>query len=108
MLTKKKVKEFIKENCSPSLIGISNATPFKEDDKKRFRECMRVLKEGNPFHSNDQLFDCTDFLEDAKSVIVIGNNSYFGQMASAYGKGKKAPVGEIGNFYMNENILNSS
>ena len=107
MITKEKVKSFIRENCNPLLIGISEATPFGDDDRERFSKCMKSLKEGNPIHTNDQLFDCMDFVEDAKSVIVIASNSYFGEMPSNDKKGGKVPVGEIGNFYMNEKILNS-
>ena len=106
MLTKEKVKSFIQENCNPSLTGISSASPFSSADKERFRNCMRALKEGNPIHSNEELFNCTDFMEDAKAVIVLATNSYFGEIAPRANE-KINPVGEIGDFYMNDNIINS-
>ena len=79
MLTKEKIKSFIQENCNPYLTGISSASPFSDVDRERFRNCMSALKAGNPIHSNEELFNCTDFIEDAKAVIVIATNSYFGK-----------------------------
>lgn len=106
MLTKEQVKTFIQENCNPSLTGISSASSFSNADRERFRNSMRALKEGNPIHSNEELFNCTDFIEDAKAVIVVATNSYFGKMAPRVNE-KKNPVGEIGDFYLNDNIINS-
>ncbi len=106
MLTKEKVKNFIQENCNPYLTGISSASPFSDTDRERFRNCMSALKAGNPIHSNEKLFNCTDFIEDAKAVIVIATNSYFGKSPQKTDWAKN-PIGEIGDFYLNDNIINS-
>jgi len=45
---------------------------------------MEVLK-ANPVQTTDRAFDCTDFIGEVKSVIVIAKNSYFMEMPSLFG-----------------------
>ena len=104
MLTSEQVKEFLREKCGARVVGIAPATAFEEKEKKRIEATLQRIGEANPSMSgNVGVFNANDFVEGAKSVIVFGRNSYFGTEPST---GSGATHGAIGNFYLNQNILN--
>lgn len=106
MITAKDVKQFLKEQCKAEVVGIAPATPFSEEDKKRVTATMEILREANPAVSNTGIFDPEDFIDGAKSVIVFGANSFFGVDPYSDNSRSGMPRGAIGNFYLNQNILN--
>ena len=104
MITSEEVKQFLKDTCEAEVAGIAPATPFGADEKERIIATLKTLAQANPtMRGNTDVFDSGDFVEGAKSVIVFGRNSYFG--SNPY-DGNGAPHGAIGNFYLNQNILN--
>lgn len=104
MITSEEVKQFLKDTCEAEVVGIAPATPFSAEDKERIRATLRTLAQANPTMSgNTEIFDSGNFVDDAKTVIVFGRNSYFGTNPFT---GNDGPHGAIGNFYLNQNILN--
>ena len=106
MITAEQVKQFVKEKCEGEVVGIASATTFSEEDKKRITDTLGVMGGANPAMSgNVSVFDAEEFVDKAQSVIVFGRNSYFG---SGPNDGSELPRGAIGNFYLNQNIMNKA
>jgi epoxyqueuosine reductase len=106
MIASKQVKEFLKEKCEAEVVGIAPATPFSEEDKKRITDTLKIMGEVNPAMSgNVSVFDAEEFVDSAKTVIVYGRNVYFG---TGPHDGNEVPRGAIGNFYLNQNIMNKA
>ena len=104
MIASKEVKTFLKDTCEAEVMGIAPATSFSPDDKKRIVETLKTLRQANPTRSGStEVFDAEDFVEGAKSVVVFGRNSFFGN--NPFNQNGR-PHGAIGNFYLNQNILN--
>jgi len=106
MLTSEQVKNFLLEECKVDVVGIASANPYSDEEKKRANATYKILKEANPAIDYESLFDAENFVASAKSVIVIAENFYFGKNPYAEDNGSKVLRGEIGNFYLNSNILN--
>jgi len=105
VITSKKVKQFLQEKCEAEVVGIAPAAPFSEEDKKRITVTLETLGKANPAMNNVNVFDPEDFVDGARAVMVFGRNSYFG--TDPY-TGIEVPRGAIGNFYLNENMLNKA
>ena len=104
MVTSEEVKQFLKDTCEVEIAGIAPATPFSADDKERIVATLKTLAQANPTMSgNTDIFDSGSFVDGAQAVIVFGRNSYFG--VNPYDN-NNSPHGAIGNFYLNQNILN--
>jgi epoxyqueuosine reductase len=103
MITSAEVKQFLRDTCEVEVAGIAPATSFSSDDKKRIVATLETLGQANQRMGNAHVFDASDFVDDAKAVIVFGRNSYFG--SNPYNE-NDGPHGAIGNFYLNQNILN--
>lgn len=106
MLDSQKVKDFLFEECGAEIAGIAPARPFSEDDKKRVLASQAILKSANPSRSDSCIYNPEDFIENAKSVIAFGRNAYFGPEYKNNSSEPDGPRGTIGNFYLNERILN--
>jgi len=103
-ITSEEVKQFLRETCEAEVAGIAPATSFSTDDKKRIVATLKTLGQANPTMSgNTDVFDAENFVDGAKAVIVFGRNSYFGSNPF---NNNDSPHGAIGNFYLNQNILN--
>ena len=104
MITSEEVKQFLRDTCEAEIVGIAPATSFSADDKKRVVGTLTTLGQANPTRSgNTDVFDAEDFVDGAKAVVVFGRNSFFG--SNPYNE-NGSPHGAIGNFYLNQNILN--
>ena len=103
MVTSGEVKQFLRDTCKVEVAGIAPATSFSADDKKRIVATLETLGRANQRMGNANVFDASDFVDDAKAVIVFGRNSFFGMNPFTENDG---PHGAIGNFYLNQNILN--
>lgn len=106
MITSEQVKQFLRKECKVDVVGITPATPYSEEDKKRANATYEILKKANPAIDYETLFDPENFVAGAKSVIVIAENFYFGKNPYSENNGGKVLRGEIGNFYLNSNIIN--
>ena len=102
MITSEEVKHFLRDTCEVEVVGIAPATPFSADDRERIVKTLETLAQANQRMGNTNVFDAKDFVDDAQAVIVFGRNSYFG--SNPYGT-NDGPHGAIGNFYLNQNIL---
>jgi epoxyqueuosine reductase len=106
MIASENVKQFLRDKCKTEFVGIAPATSISEEEKKQITTTLKILGEANPAMSgNVSVFDSEDFVDNAKAVIVFGRNSYFG---TAPQNGGHIPRGAIGNFYLNENMLNNA
>ena len=77
---KKNLKNFVIEELGADAAGIASAEDFREEDCVRMRIARELFAESTPLAGGDaQVYQPWDFLPDAKSIIVIGSNSYFGQ-----------------------------
>ena len=106
MITSEKVKQFLKEHCNAEVVGIASASPFSTEDRKRVTDTLTVIGNANPTMSNTAVYDPEDFVEGARAVVVFGKNSYFGADPYRGNDRGESPHGAIGNFYLNQNILN--
>jgi len=108
MITTQNVKQFINEQCKADVVGIAPANPYSSKDKDRVNATLQILSHANPSMNNPKLFDPSDFLDEPRSVIVFGSNSFFGVDPYSADSSSTEPRGSIGNFYLNQNILNRS
>lgn len=108
MISSMEVKHFIQEKCNAEVVGIASASPFNDEDKKRIAATLGVMKAANPAMNDQQAFDPEDFVEGAKAVIVFGRNSYFGIDPYSGTNVSEVSRGAIGNFYLNQNMLNNA
>jgi len=106
MLTSEQVKQFLHEECKVDVVGIASADPYNNEDKKRTNVTYEILKKANPAIDYGELFDPGYFIDGTKSVIMFGQNFYFGRNPYAGNNRSNVPRGDIGNFYTNANILN--
>lgn len=106
MITSEKVKQFLREHCKAEVVGIASARPFSAEERQRVTDTLTRIGNANPTMSNTAVYDPEDFVDGARAVVVFGKNSYFG--ADPYGGNDRSgsPHGAIGNFYLNQNILN--
>ena len=77
MVTSGEVKQFLRDTCKVEVAGIAPATSFSADDKKRIVATLETLGRANQRMGNANVFDASDFVDDAKAVIVFGRNSFF-------------------------------
>lgn len=108
MITSKNVKQFLQERCEAEVVGIASASPFSEEDKGRITATLETLGKANPAMDNVNVFDPEDFVDGARAIIVFGRNSYFGVDLYRGSSRGGVPRGAIGNFYLNENMLNKA
>ncbi len=105
MLTSEKLKAFIHEKCGDVVVGIAPGTPFKEEDKKRYNFTYETLSNANPVVNNAGVFDPEEFVDNAKSVIVVCNNAYFGPNPYKENGKNDIPRGEIADAYVNDTLM---
>jgi len=108
MITSEQVKAFLRDTCGAQAAGIATASPFSAQVRERYTKVLEILGSANPAVQEPVLFDSEDFLAGAKSVIVFGDNSYFGTNPYSRDIQQGEPRGAIGNFYLNDKILSRS
>jgi epoxyqueuosine reductase len=106
MITSEQVKQFIREECKVEVVGIAPATPYSEEEKQCAKVEYEILRNANPAVDYGELYDPDYFIAGAKAVIVVGKNFYFGKFPYGGDNRSDTPRGDIGNFYLNTNILN--
>jgi epoxyqueuosine reductase len=105
MLTSEQVKEYLRKECHADVAGIATAAPYNDVDKNRAAAHYTILRNANPAVDYEEILDPEVFVGGAKSVIVFGDNFYFGNFPYNETAATEAPRGIIGNFYLNSNIL---
>jgi len=110
---KKELKSFVLEKLGADAIGIASADDFKEEDFERIKILREAFAESTPLSGGDaQVYQPKDFLSGAKSVIVVGANSYFGN-GLGINEAKKELLGSIEEThvdidYLSKNALRSA
>jgi len=108
MITSSQIKDFLRDNCGAEASGIAPATSYSAEVRERYTKNMEMMAAVNPAVQDPTLFDPEDFVEGAKAVIVFGGNSCFGTSPYSGNAQDGEPRGAIGNFYLNDKILNRS
>ncbi|MBW2552858.1 MAG: hypothetical protein JRE20_01840 [Deltaproteobacteria bacterium] len=101
-MLKNKIKQFIKEQCGDPAIGVcdvSNLRPQEVEQLKRTNEIMG--KYSAIFDPDTPVLHPKEFLDNAKSIIVIGGNGYF-EKPELPGD---PPRGLFMNFFVNPDLL---
>ena len=105
---KKDLKSFVIEELVADAIGIASADDFKEEDCRRIGVVRKAFAESTPLAGGDaQVYQPRDFLPDAKSVIVVGVNSYFGEGPDIK-KAKKELRGFVEESHIDIDFLNKN
>lgn len=102
MLTKD-LKDYIKDQCGIPSVGVAPAHDLTPEEVLSLQKVNRILSKYSPLYTPDTpVFQPHDFLDNAKSIIVLAFNFYFGRNKELPGK---PPRGEIINFYVNPECL---
>jgi len=105
-MLKEDLRKFVFEVLLFDCIGIASADPFPGDDVKRIKRCKRVFKEKTLIVPDDEIFQPADILPEAKSIIILGRNSYFGKKELSFEKARDELRGDIGEIVSNRNFMN--
>ena len=101
MLTEE-LKQYLHEKCPGMLVGIASADDFTESEMAAMRKMHAVMSNYSAMHYEDSpIIQPRDFLDNARAVIVLAINFYFGRPELP----GKPPRGEIMNFYVNPGCL---
>jgi epoxyqueuosine reductase len=106
MLTEE-LRKFSLEDSLFDCIGIASANPFQEEDIIRMRKCKRVFRDKTLIVQDDEVFQPEDMLPGAKSIIILGRNSYFGKRDLSFERAKAELRGDLGELVCNRNFMNN-
>ena len=96
------LKDFIKDQCGAPSVGIAPVYDLSPQEVNAQEKLNQIMSKYNPLYSPDTpVSQPGDFLENAKAIIALGFNQYFGRKELP----GKPPRGEIMNFYVNPDCL---
>ena len=97
------LKNFIKENCSDPSLGITSVEDFSPKEMKAIKEVNRIMASKTPLVDPDTpVLQPVEFLDNARSIIVLGHNTFFGRDVELPGN---PPRGEVMNFFVNQDCV---
>ncbi len=97
------LKEFIHEQCGSPAVGIAPVDDLTAEETALLQRLNRIMSRYTPLYSAESpVFQPGDFLDNARAVIVLGFNVFFGRNDTLPGN---PPRGEIMNFYVNPDCL---
>ena len=83
MSLKNELKTFIKETLRIPLVGIAAADDIAVEHTMRISYVLQQFSKATPLaEGSDSILQPRDFLDEARSVIIIGMPAYFGKTAS--------------------------
>ena len=101
-MLKNKIKQFIKEQCGDPAIGICDVSDLRPQEVEQLKKTNAIMAKYSPiFDAETPILHPRDFLDNAKSMIVIGSNAYFGRPELP----GNPPRGEIMNFFVNQDCV---
>jgi epoxyqueuosine reductase len=96
------LKNFIKEQCGDPAIGIGDVSDLSPPQVEELKKTNAIMANHSPiFDAKTPILHPKQFLDNAKSMIVIGSNAYFGRPELP----GKPPRGEIMNFFVNQDCV---
>lgn len=96
------LKTFIKEQCGDPAIGIGDVSDLDPLQIEELKKTNAVMAKYSPiFSAETPILHPREFLDNAKSVIVLGSNAYFGRPELP----GDPPRGEIMNFFVNQDCV---
>ncbi len=99
---KQELKSFMKERSPDVLLGIAPADDFTGQEMAAMQRMNAVMAQYSPMYfAESPVVQPRDFLDNARAVIVLGFNFYFGRPELP----GRPPRGEIMNFYVNPGCL---
>jgi epoxyqueuosine reductase len=97
------LKNFIKENCNNPALGITSVEDFSPEEMASIKEVNRIMASKTPLVSPDTpVLQPIEFLDNARSIIVLGHNTFFGRDFKLSGN---QPRGEVMNFFVNQDCV---
>ncbi|MFC1592287.1 epoxyqueuosine reductase [Thermodesulfobacteriota bacterium] len=101
MLTQE-LKAYVKNECGIPLVRIAPVDDLSEKDMQALTKMNNTMAGYTPLYSEDTpTVQPSEFLDNAKALVVIGVNMYFGKRDLP----GNPPRGEIMNFYVNADCL---
>ena len=74
------LKDYIKDQCEIPAIGIAPTYDFSTEEVQSLERLNQVMSKYSPLYSPDTpISQPGDFLENAKAIIVLDFNQYFGR-----------------------------
>jgi epoxyqueuosine reductase len=102
-MLKDEIKQFIKKQCGDPAIGFCDVSDLTLKDVDNLRKTNAIMgKYSAIFDPETPVFQPKDFLDNAKSIIVIGGNGCF-ERPELPGN---PPRGLFMNFFVNQDYLN--
>ncbi len=105
---KKELKEFLLGDLGLDEVGIASANDYSVEDCERIRIMRELFAQSTPIAGGDaNIYQPGDFLSDAKSIVVLGANSYFGK-GSDREKARKRLLGYVEESHVDSAFLGKS
>jgi len=102
-MLKNKIKQFIKEQCGDPATGICDVSDLHSQEIEQLKKTNEIMgKYSAIFDPETPVLQPKEFLDNAKSIIVIGGNGYF-ESPELPGN---PPRGLFMNFFVNPDFLN--
>jgi epoxyqueuosine reductase QueG len=99
---KQELKSFMKERSPDVLLGIAPIDDFTGEEMAAMQRMNAVMAQYSPMYfAESPVVQPRDFLDNARAVIVLAFNFYFGRPELP----GRPPRGEIMNFYVNPGCL---
>ena len=77
-MLKNKIKQFIKEQCGDPAVGICDVSDLRPQEVEQLKKTNEIMgKYSAIFDPETPVLQPKEFLDNAKSIIVIGGNGYF-------------------------------
>ncbi len=97
------LKDHIRQECGNPAVGIAPVDDLSTQEIEALQETNRLMAKYSPRYSAETpVLQPRDFLDNARAVIVLAFNFYFGRDRALPGN---PPRGEIMNFYVNQDCL---
>jgi epoxyqueuosine reductase len=101
-MMKQELKTRMKAQCPDVLVGVAPVDDLSPKEIAAIQRVHGIMAKYTPLYSEDSpVFQPRDFLDNARAMVVLGFNFYFGRPELP----GRPPRGEIMNFYINPECL---
>jgi epoxyqueuosine reductase len=98
----RELKTFIKEQCGDPALGISDVGNLDSSQVAALTKTNTIMAKYSPiFDPGTPVLHPREFMDNAKTAIVIGSNAYYGRPELP----GNPPRGEIMNFFVNQDCI---
>ena len=101
-MNKAELKNFVKEECGAPAVGICDVSDLSDSQVDALKKTNTTMAKYSPiFDPGTPVLHPGEFLDNAKTALVIGSNSFFGRPELP----GSPPRGEIMNFFVNQDCI---